>query len=441
MKRIIALFSIIVILFSTVFCPMASANVITDYSQSNFAQTLVSIVLTSAGGTIGGPLGAVGGLLASAGFSDLASWYAAGHTDTELYSAYASEVSTIQSDLGTTTVGNNCFYLPVMVTAIDNWYNDGSQQWTASFDSNKFSALGVMYGTYSQVYVHCDGALVVPVSGYYALQTPWTGTGGVSMTTRYGFNGQSRNHYSAGATLKAYSDNKAYLLFYGNSYDNSCSLSGSVYYKVEPDNYDINTFTTNYGGSSGRAGVLTGSYSSGDTYYENTTIVNETEKTFYDPTTGTTTAYDHFVYDYATRTYTLYDASGNVIAVITYGDEQLTISQGGVDTGLNYAVPADDPEEPDPGNSDSNNGLFTALGNFLADGVDWIVDKLNLLADSINGILGTFNQYVAGLADKAGTFPAFLTAAFACIPEDLTNILWFSVVCVVVVAVWKKWFS
>ena len=69
------------------------------------------------------------------------------------------------------------------------------------------------------------------------------------------------------------------------------------------------------------------------------------------------------------------------------------------------------------------------------------VKKKCVKPDVWSGIAPNTNDYVASLKDKAGAFPAFLTAAIACVPDDLMLVFWMSIVCVVVVAVWKKWFS
>ena len=115
-KRIISLLLCFVILFSSVL--PARASVISDYSQSSFMQTLASFILGAGGELVAGPLGAVGGVLLASGFSDLASWYAAGHTDDELLSAYASDVSTLQSDLGSAVIGDGVILFPLEAIVI-----------------------------------------------------------------------------------------------------------------------------------------------------------------------------------------------------------------------------------------------------------------------------------------------------------------------------------
>lgn len=117
------------------------------------------------------------------------------------------------------------------------------------------------------------------------------------------------------------------------------------------------------------------------------------------------------------------DEEGNVIEE---GYEELTCSK--CDTiSRDYG---DGPEEVD---------LFDALGDFIADGISWILDKLTELADSLKGITETFNGFVEKVKGLAGGYPAFFGAFMALIPEDIATILWFAVIGFVVLAVWKKW--
>lgn len=59
-----------------------------------------------------------------------------------------------------------------------------------------------------------------------------------------------------------------------------------------------------------------------------THIVSEIDKSVYNPVTNTTTDISGWSYDYSTRTYDLSTTSGDTISV-TYGDENITINEGG----------------------------------------------------------------------------------------------------------------
>lgn len=113
-----------------------------------------------------------------------------------------------------------------------------------------------------------------------------------------------------------------------------------------------------------------------------------------------------------------------VQAVVTEGEKIYTCSRCG---------------ETSTGSDRENSGFFEALGSFLADGVEWVTDKLRQLVDSLNGLNQIFSDYVATVREKVGQYPAFLAAAIAFMPEDLMTVFWFSVVAFVLLCVWKKW--
>lgn len=98
-----------------------------------------------------------------------------------------------------------------------------------------------------------------------------------------------------------------------------------------------------------------------------------------------------------------------------------------------------DAKSKDYGDGPQEQDIFDAVGDFISDGITWVLDKLTELADSLHGITDVFNSFVERLQGMGGAFPAFFGAFIALIPEDLAVILWFSVVAFVVIAVWKKW--
>ena len=57
---------------------------------------------------------------------------------------------------------------------------------------------------------------------------------------------------------------------------------------------------------------------------------------------------------------------------------------------------------------------------------------------AISGIQDTFKEFATGMKENVGQYPAFLTAAFAVLPEELMDPVWFFIVALVAVAVYKK---
>ena len=87
-----------------------------------------------------------------------------------------------------------------------------------------------------------------------------------------------------------------------------------------------------------------------------------------------------------------------------------------------------------------DNGLFTSIGNFFADGIRWCTDKLTQFVDSLTGMLDTFNEYLAQIGEYSSSYPSFLGQIVGILPEDMMAVIWFVIVAAVVVAVIKFWF-
>lgn len=117
------------------------------------------------------------------------------------------------------------------------------------------------------------------------------------------------------------------------------------------------------------------------------------------------------------------DEEGNLVEE---GYDELTCTVCGAES-RDYG---DGPEEQD---------IFDALGDFIADGIGWILEKLTELADSLQQITDIFNGFVEKVKALAGGYPMFFGAFMALIPEDLATVLWFAVIAFVVLCVWKKW--
>lgn len=78
-----------------------------------------------------------------------------------------------------------------------------------------------------------------------------------------------------------------------------------------------------------------------------TSIVNENDNSIYNPVTNTTTDISGWTYDYTTRTYDLSTTSGDTITV-TYGNENITITEGGESYTVYYVTVNEAPDTPAP---------------------------------------------------------------------------------------------
>lgn len=89
--------------------------------------------------------------------------------------------------------------------------------------------------------------------------------------------------------------------------------------------------------------------------------------------------------------------------------------------------------------AEESSGLFAAIARFISNCIGWVTGKLKDLLHGISGINDVFSDFIISIKEKAKDYPAFLTAAISCLPEDFMSVIWFSIVALIVLAVWKKW--
>lgn len=127
-------------------------------------------------------------------------------------------------------------------------------------------------------------------------------------------------------------------LLYGNSSGAFARYESFPYIEGKPSNFsgsDIVSTDTRVGTFSGNFGYY------GDNgqmiLAENISIVNETNNTFHNPVTGDTAPVSSWTYDYGDRSYDITLDTGDTVTV-TYGDENVTIVQGGNTYNVYYIV-------------------------------------------------------------------------------------------------------
>lgn len=131
--------------------------------------------------------------------------------------------------------------------------------------------------------------------------------------------------------------------------------SGIVYfpiYEIIPDStiditsgdtYNINSRPTSITGDYGIIG------DNGQIIkVEGDKVVNETNNTYYNPSTGETTAITDWSYNYEDRSYSVTTEAGDTVT-ITYGDENVVIKEGDTTYNIYYLVDGSGSENPDPG--------------------------------------------------------------------------------------------
>ena len=163
-----------------------------------------------------------------------------------------------------------------------------------------------------------------------------------------------------------------------------------------------------------RPGTITGKYlvQNGDAYEDSsTTIINEDDNSIYNPVTNTTTNYDSWSYDYSTRTYTMTDNTNNSVSTVTYGDENITINEGGNTYNVYYGTVINNNGGDDSGNG-GNNGGGTDLVFPSNTGIDTLGERLKVYFQRLPEMMGDINN--------------FLSDAFPYIPQDLLYLIEFS---------------
>jgi uncharacterized membrane protein YgcG len=456
-NRIVALF----IIFVTCFSCSLSAYALTVDDAVSFGKWVSSIPYT--------PGDAI---------STAVEWWQNHVTDSDDTSvAYSDYVSSVQSALGTSTVGDNCVYL-------GNWSDYvSSDVYLSSSGSYTFSSGSTFvysgnytstqpYRTYS---ARCT--FVAPVSGDYVF-TPYVSSNNGSLSVFYLYSG-TPSYFS---TTPVYSNNSpvsgtsyTVTLSAGNEYTlrfegpfaqsktGDITLSGAV--RME---YPTGGLTAAAGDVDVSSSTRTGSLA-GDMFYEgndgkqvaaeNATLFDETNNTVNNYQTGTTATASSWTYDYATRTYTITATDGSTYT-IRYGDDQATQTvkdSAGASTTYNYYYGSGSSSSGGSGDSSSSSGgsssggtIWDKIGDLfgtIADGaltvikaaVSKILDGLIDLCEMINKKLESVVNSILGLFDQIpklfSGFTAFLAAVFPFIPVEIQNVLLLAVCLLALIAI------
>lgn len=111
---------------------------------------------------------------------------------------------------------------------------------------------------------------------------------------------------------------------------------------VPADTYNINSRPTSITG--GNYGIV-GDNGQITKVENNSSIVNETNNTFYNPATGATVPITNWSYDYSDRSYKVTLESGDTVT-ITYGDENIVIKEGDTVYNIYYLIDGSGSENP-----------------------------------------------------------------------------------------------
>ena len=242
-------------------------------------------------------------------------------------------VNHVQSELGTTVVGKDCFYLPPYNAKFSN---PGDFRWECDPTSvcNSPFVSGIWKGCNAVIQVPYESQRA-PVSGEYSIYYDLSLVN-CSVKIEYIHEPFSvvKGNYIVGKDWLSYGSGypKFFLYFTPTDLSKNSSVYGYFFFKVVPHDYHVENFTSPIGGMSSRPTSFTGDIGiigdSGQlTKVEGNQIFNETTNNYYNPSTGTTSTVTDWFYDYSDRSYHLTMESGDTVTV-TYGDENITIQEG-----------------------------------------------------------------------------------------------------------------
>ena len=185
-------------------------------------------------------------------------------------------------------------------------------------------------------------------------------------------------------------------------------------------------------------------------YSDNTTssnsFVNLETNEFYNPVTDTTYSVSDWAYDYSTRTFTGYTENGEVS--VMYGDENITVVEGGNTYNYYYGNGgvSDDGSGGSGSGSDGNNSsggtgiwnkLGELLGTLLGGLIDLITGVIDGLLDSLISLVKTTLEKLGDILNLFGSFGDALRSLWAWLPDEIITILTAGVSVVVFASVLK----
>lgn len=158
----------------------------------------------------------------------------------------------------------------------------------------------------------------------------------------------SRSFYEAGDWIRLSGFQIGSISASGSYTSSHRAVLSTIPLVIVPDSFDSSLYDCSSRPSSiiGNFGIV------GDngqiTNVKSTTIINETNNTYTNPSTGTTSTITEWTYDYSDRSYNVTLESGDTITV-TYGDEYITILEGDTTYNVYYIVEGSGGSGENPG--------------------------------------------------------------------------------------------
>jgi len=270
-------------------------------------------------------------------------------------------VSNVQDELGTVVVGKNGYFIPLTGVATSEY---GYQN--AVFP--RFSSVVMRTGASAGAPLALDfvvnprAGLIFSDAGYLTVYFERMSAAGVSKYTSFyvvvggvafsQLDGtvdslrSARKAIPAGSVVGTNPGNGNFgLQFTLGIPETLTTLSYRAAYFFEPYNYTPGGFTQTIGGDYTRIGnvdfTVAVEQDNDTVVIEDVYIVNETDNSVYNPVTDITSIITDWTYDFSNRSYDLTLDTGDKMTV-TYGDEHITIIEGGTTYNVYYVIPDGD---------------------------------------------------------------------------------------------------
>ena len=399
-------------------------------------------------------------------------------------------VQAIQNDYGTTQFGRGGYIVPLR-TQMPPTYGDSIltnatyPAWSTVLVTNGYSwisgwgtAAYDVYGGSSYI------QYTLPQTSYVSLMYDFdvaTQSGlNLSFVPAFGIgNSQSRQLHAIGQDVTLSPDR----LEFSRLGDYSFYVRFRACLYVEPVAFNLADVMQDYGGSNGRMGNVDVEYAtkqgSAISNVYDQRIINETNNTYYNPTTNETHNLTDWFYDYSTRSYTV-TTENNETYVITYGDEHITIAEGSTTYNYYYVYEINGDgniigNDNDGNNSNNNNnnsgggnggssdddsgGIWGWLKDLLKRGVttilntisdlveivlqpvlDWIIRGIEYIGKKIGEILGALMEIVDVVPRMIGKYAEFISAFWAAMPpamQMIVDMIALSMIAMLIIAIIK----
>ena len=345
-------------------------------------------------------------------------------------------VSNVVDTIGTPIITNDGFIVPLYATRLLSGFPSGTVNDTVFYP--EFGMHGLADLNYNGAYmfrIHFYSYVgeglnlsyyVMPVAGQYRYLCDWfySVPSGVSVPDAFLYDGAYVDDWNAWKSAGSGAQIARNLQFGVNMavpVRSDYIIYSRVVIQVKPTVFSLPDFTQNIGGDYTRIGnvdfTVAVQQDNDTVVIEDVFIVNETDNSVYNPVTDITSIITDWTYDFSNRSYDLTLDTGDKMTV-TYGDEHITIIEGGTTYNVYYVIPdGDGGGEDGPGPTEP--GCPTEPGG----GGDYDDSFWRDLAERAKAALKALSSFFAAIPEFWGDMQAFMAGFFGVLPDEGAMIL------------------